>query len=112
MLFIFYKTFEDKISISVKFLSFMIYLIQISCYTYTFLKNPGIPGREMELDNIYLKEVLKGIKNYRICKVCNVIMNRNKDTNHCDDCNVCIEGKLIIRIKFILLFRIFLSNRT
>jgi len=92
MLYIFYETFGDKISIWVRLLGFFIYSIHMSSYLFTFLKNPGIPAQELELENSELKEVLKGIKNYRICKVCNVIMNRNKETNHCDDCGVCIEG--------------------
>lgn len=94
MLFIFYKTFDEKISVWIKVLGFVIYLIHMICYIYTVLKNPGIPAQEMELENSDLKEVLKGIKNYKICKICNVIMNRNKETNHCEDCGVCIEGKL------------------
>jgi uncharacterized membrane protein YccF (DUF307 family) len=93
MLFIFYKTFDDKISIWVNLLGFFIYLIHIISYIYTALKNPGIPLQEMELQNSNLKEVLKKIKNYKICKICNVIMDRNKDTSHCDDCGICVEGK-------------------
>jgi hypothetical protein len=93
VLFIFYKTFDNKISVWIKLLGFFLYLIHIISYAYTALKNPGIPKQEMELENSDLKEVLKKIKNYKICKICNVIMNRNKDTNHCDDCGICIEGK-------------------
>ena len=64
-------------------------------YIYTAMKNPGIPGFEMELQNGNLKEVLKGIKNYKICKICNLIMNRNEGTGHCEDCGVCVEGKYL-----------------
>ena len=76
-----------------KVIGLIIYLIQITCYTYTFLKNPGIPTKRFELDyNDNLNETLKEIKSYKICEICNIIMDKNLNTKHCDDCEVCIEG--------------------
>ena len=67
----------------------MLYLIQISSYTLTALINPGLPKKELNL-----KYCNRGIplKNFRICNVCNLIMNMDEMTSHCEDCNVCIEG--------------------
>jgi len=33
------------------------------------------------------------LKNFRICVECNAIMNLDEGTSHCEECNVCIEGK-------------------
>lgn len=92
VLFIFYYTLSDKIQTWVKILGLFFYLLNITSHIYASLKNPGIPKHELTLENSSLKEVLKGIKNYKICKTCNVIMDKNKETNHCNDCGVCIEG--------------------
>jgi hypothetical protein len=79
---------------TVRTIILLIWIIQSSSYVYTAISNPGIPKREM---NFYLKELQPrdGLKtaNFRICSVCNFIMNLDENTEHCDDCNVCIEGK-------------------
>jgi hypothetical protein len=54
------------------------------------LINPGLPKKEMNL-KYSVKDL--NIKNFRICPICNVIMNLDDNTSHCEDCNVCIEGK-------------------
>jgi hypothetical protein len=98
-----YKISYDKISYNYKLTSLVIYIIQLSSYTYTFLKNPGIPKKELEIldinnnnDHLYvnlsLNETLKEIKDHKICRICNIIIHKNINTNHCIDCDVCIEG--------------------
>jgi hypothetical protein len=44
--------------------------------------------------NLNLKYSIKNmnIKNFRICNVCNFIMNMDENTVHCEDCGICIEG--------------------
>ncbi len=66
-----------------------LYVIQTTAYLTTVLINPGLPKKEM-----YLKYQIKSVdyKNFRICGICNVIMNLDDNTSHCEDCNVCIEG--------------------
>lgn len=76
----------------VKFIGILLLATQIFSYWYTALKNPGIPKKELWLNNG--KEVT--IKNSRICYICNVIMNLDEGTEHCDDCGVCIEGKIFL----------------
>ncbi len=88
-------SFWDKISDILKLFGFLIYFIQITSYSYTALINPGIPKNSLDLDGD-LKESLKTIRNYRICKICNVIMDKDINTMHCDECNACIEGISII----------------
>ena len=36
------------------------------------------------------------LQNYRICVECNVIMNLDEGTSHCDECNVCVEGNQMV----------------
>lgn len=92
-------TFWDRLSDTLKMFGFVIYFIQIVSYTYTALINPGIPKKEFDADGD-LRDALKNIKSFRICKICNIIMNKDIDTTHCDECNVCIEGKIFNRTCF------------
>lgn len=52
--------------------------------------NPGVPGKDMWMENFDSEKT--NITNYRICPICQIIMNINENTEHCPDCNVCIEG--------------------
>lgn len=80
----------------------------MSSYSYTALINPGIPKNSFDIDGD-VKDSLKNIRNYRICKVCNVIMNKDENTMHCDDCNACIEGNLFLR-NFFSLFNYYIDE--
>ena len=79
-----------------------IYLLQITSYTYTFLKNPGIPTNKWnnsENQDIELNKIEKNKKNkhlgYQFCNKCHIYVNVNNNVSHCEDCNVCIEGKFL-----------------
>ena len=74
---------------SVKIIGFLLWLIQFLSYTYTFLINPGLPNKNCKIDN---ETTLPKLKNYRICTVCLKIMDLDENTNHCLECQVCIEG--------------------
>lgn len=91
MFYLFISFVWNKLSDISKFFGLLIYFIQITSYSYTALVNPGIPKNNLDIDGD-LREILKNIKNYRICKICNVIMNKDENTMHCDDCKTCIEG--------------------
>lgn len=90
----FYSLWE-YLSDIVKVFGLMIYFIQIGSYTYTVFINPGIPKRSM---SIYHVQQNLNVKNFRICNICNIIMNMDENTAHCDDCNICIEGMYKITI--------------
>ena len=73
------------------FIGIIIFLFQTCVYLLVILMNPGIPSKELWLEN-YLINNKDEIGTYRICNICKTIM-RNKDkTDHCDECNVCIIG--------------------
>lgn len=70
----------------------MIYLCQVTSYCYTFMINPGLPRK-----NIVMTESPKKMtKGYKYCNQCRVLMNLDENTNHCDDCNVCVIGTYLL----------------
>jgi hypothetical protein len=83
----FYFLWKD-LSNFVKFFGLLIWFIQFASYTYTFLINPGIPTYDMSVTSPNPITV----KNYRICNTCYIIMDVSNKVEHCEDCNVCIEG--------------------
>lgn len=67
----------------------IIFIIQISSYLYTILRNPGIPSG----NRYYLNPTgSEGIRRYKICRICNMFMNLDKKTYHCHNCCICVEG--------------------
>jgi len=77
----------------------------MSSYTYTFLKNPGIPknkkyssdNKDIEMNKINNKISNKERKHgFQFCNKCHLFVDINNNVSHCEDCNVCIEGKLIL----------------
>ncbi len=90
IVFFYFWALWNILSDYVKIIGILVYLIQISAYWYTALINPGIPKRELWLNE---GDEIK-IKNSRICYICNVVMNMDEGTEHCDDCGYCVEGKL------------------
>lgn len=80
-----------------------LYILQISSYTYTFLKNPGIPenkknqidNKDVEMNNMNKNEKNKNKKKnygYQFCNRCHLYVDINNNVSHCEDCNVCVEG--------------------
>ena len=88
-----------KISIFYRYLSFIIYLVQLFSQMYTVLVNAGIPKKinylsnriikTLELSSYYDKSIFE---KYRICKYCNIIIKAKKNSFHCNCCNICLEG--------------------
>ena len=67
----------------------IIFINQMGVYLITILINPGIPPKELWLENY---KHLDEIGTYRICNVCKIIMRNEDKTDHCDECNICIIG--------------------
>ena len=88
---IYFFSLWSKLNQYVKVIGVLLYFLQITSYTLTFLINPGLPKKETHLKYSVKKNPFK---NFRICGVCNLIMNIDDNTTHCDDCNICIEGIL------------------
>ena len=73
---------------TVKYLTTTVFVIYIISYTFLFLINPGIPGREYYKKNIKLTKEEK--KNYRKCSKCNIIIPKSLKVVHCQKCEICI----------------------
>jgi hypothetical protein len=70
------------------------YIVFMASYVYTALVNPGIPKKDLWIKNVSINDAFQSnkIQNYRICSICQLIMNIDENTTHCDDCEICIEG--------------------
>ncbi len=69
-------------------------MTQVFAYSYTVLINPGLVKQEMNIKHFSSPTNKIKIKNYRVCNICQVVMNMDNYTTHCDDCGVCIEGNI------------------
>lgn len=67
--------------------------IQASSYLFVFLKNPGIPPKDLWIENYFKNTSKKGdVGSYKICNICKIVMKSSDNTNHCEECNMCIVG--------------------
>ena len=69
-------------------LGFIIGIIQIFLYTLSGILNPGLP--KLEYEKLIYEDVSN--KNFRQCKDCKFWINTEFSTQHCNECNICIEG--------------------
>ena len=56
----------------------------------TTISDPGVVTKEYYLENYRPDKIV--IKNYRICRKCNIVMDLDKKTEHCFECGICIMG--------------------
>lgn len=71
-------------------LGLIITLTQITSYTYTFLKNPGLP----KLNHVSVNDGKIESELYKFCNECHLFMRIDSKVQHCTDCEICIEGQL------------------
>lgn len=69
-------------------IGFCIFVFQTSCYWFTALSNPGIPIKH-HMNNKNLEDL---DKKKRICRICNIMIDVDKNMVHCEDCGLCVEG--------------------
>ncbi len=72
---------------SIKITALIITIIQLFSYLITSIINPGLPKSKYQY---YATHNHKG--NYTKCNSCNLWINNNKRTQHCNECNCCVEG--------------------
>jgi hypothetical protein len=82
----FFYYFWDSMYFSLKIIGIFIFLTFVFSYTMTFLVNPGIPKYD---ENAIMGQPRE---KYRFCDACKIWINMDKNTAHCFDCNVCVEG--------------------
>lgn len=63
--------------------------LQFGFYINTSITNPGFPKAYYESEIFENNE-----RNFRQCKDCKLWINTEERTFHCQDCGICIEGKI------------------
>ena len=84
--FIFLKFFWSKLPTLFKITTLLVYLIFSSSYIYTALINPGYPKHDLD------STTGEPRNKFYFCKICKLWVNRDKKTEHCYDCDICVEG--------------------
>ena len=111
----FYYFFRKYLNQIILLLGIILYILFVIFHLITSLINPGLPTKEYFLENFNMENTK--IKNYVICKKCKVIMDLDKGTEHCVDCDICVMGNdhhcqwtsKCIGKNNLILFKIFLN---
>ena len=83
--FLFYYTW-NMLNPFLKISGVITFLIFFLSYTYIFLANPGMPTIN---ENSFIG---KPRDKYKYCNECKIWVSNKKTTEHCFECNICIEG--------------------
>ena len=86
----YYMYFGQFYKIIFYYLGISIYILLVIFHLLTSLINPGLPPKKYFLENFKMDQ--SDMQNYIICKQCKLVMDLNKGTEHCIDCNICIMG--------------------
>ena len=104
----------------------LIYIIVIISQLYTTFINQGIPQRKWFLSDEVIFKIINDDNfykkfnndNYRVCRRCNILIDKKLKIIHCDICNICCEfydhhctwiGKCIAKNN-LLTFKIFVFS--
>lgn len=93
-----------KLSSIYHILGIIFYIIQIMSFLFLFLVNPGIPSRKFYISEGVLHSIYTFLEytnsetfdKYKICKICNIYVPPDSVVIHCEDCNICVTGKIPI----------------
>ena len=86
----FYAFFYKYLFFIFYYLGIIIYILFIFTHLFTSFCNPGIPPQKYFLENFNINQ--SEMQDYAICKKCKIIMDLDKGTEHCIDCDICIIG--------------------
>ena len=84
----FYIGLWSFLNFYIKYIGVIIYFLFEFFLILTTISDPGVVTKEYYLENYRADKLV--IKNYRICRKCNVVMNLDKGTEHCVECGICI----------------------
>ena len=82
--------YEDNFQF-IKILESTTYFVYAISYLLTALINPGIPNKKHFSKN-YTFTSKEEVKQYQICKKCNIIFLKSDKVYHCSSCNVCVKN--------------------
>jgi ferredoxin len=69
-----------------KFMGVIIYLLYFLSHLYTELINPGYPKHNLD------SKTGEPRSRYNFCNICKMWVSKEKNTKHCQKCDICIEG--------------------
>jgi len=92
--FLYFHFLWDNINFLIKAIGIGIFSIWLLSYSYTFLKNPGLPKYN------YNPTDVKNKTGIDYCSICKIYLNKDKKIRHCHDCNICIEGIFCINLGY------------
>lgn len=88
-----------------KFIVSLIFCITIISQIYVSLINPGISSKTHFITDTVIESFINQAKleipknnKLRICRLCNIFAENKHNVKHCDVCNICTYGKIIIFI--------------
>ena len=74
-----------------QYLLTIFYVMNFLNHMYLFLLNPGIPSPD-SFSKIAIKNIQKEDRKYfKVCEICNIIVDNYDDVRHCTECNICIK---------------------
>ena len=86
----YYMYFGQFYKIIFYYLGIAIYILLVLFHLLTSVINPGLPPKKYFLENFKMEQ--SDMQNYIICKKCKLVMDLNKGTEHCIDCDICVMG--------------------
>lgn len=89
----------NRIHFIFRYSGIFLYIIQSIFHLYAYIINQGIPDRKWFLSQEVIKRITHdkefnqnfNFERYQICKVCNLLIDKELNVVHCCYCNVCCE---------------------
>lgn len=96
LLFLYFYFLKNLINPTIQYYGKILCFIDIILYLICFFKNPGIPPKELWIENYFKNRNSTSISDdgdsYRICNICKIVRRNKDNTQHCEECNICIKG--------------------
>ena len=92
-LFLYFYFLSNLINPNIQYYGKILSFIVIILYLICILKNPGIPPKELWIENYFKNKNNKDDDinfSIKICKDCKIIIENEQYIEHCKTCNVCI----------------------
>ena len=96
IIFFYFHFLKNILHNTIKNIGLGISFVQILSYLLIFLVNPGVPPKDLWIENYFKNKNSSSsdeIGSYRICNICKIIMKNVDNTVHCEECNICIKGQ-------------------